>query len=875
MSINVPDAYAQWVDRSTVVWNTWLRPETECALEHAAVAAAGDVLAGAGSAIRLTPISGGLPPGLRGRYPHLADSQAFDVGLRDVAALRAALRSPLVATKRDAAGRLLTATGVQLAGVLDDLFAAAVAESLGPAWQDGVPVLAVWAPTARSVMLKLYVTASGGQHELVPMRLDESTGIWSVTGRPNWRDRYYTFLVTVYAASVSAVVTNEVTDPYSLSLSADSVRSQLVDLSDPRLAPATWLAARPSGLVRPDHACVYELHIRDFSASDVTVPRPLRGTYSAFTVTDSAGMRELRDLAASGLTHVQLMPAFDFATVPDRVADRLAPARELAFFPPDSERQQGCIAEISSRDAYDWGYDPLHYTVPEGSYATEPNGWARITEFRSMVGALHDAGLLVIMDVAYNHTHAALQDERSVLDRIVPGYYQRLRDDGTVSTGTSCLDTAPEHLMMGKLVIDSMITWAVHYRVDGFRVDLMGFHPKENILAVRHELDAIGSADNRTFLLYGEGWNFGDVADDRRFIQATQRNMAGTGVGTFNDRLRDAVRGGGLLDTDPRAQGFGSGLCTAPNGAAVNGACAAQQSRLLGYQAVIEAGLTGNLSSYPFTRPDNIGAQAKAAAYNAEPGEAITYVDCHDNETLFDILAHKLPRDTSMADRVRMQSLCLAIVLLGQGTAFVLAGSERLRSKSLDRNSYNSGDWFNRLLWDCREGNGFGAGLPPAPDNKAYWDYDRPLLADRALRPDCAAIDAARAQFRDFLRIRRSSPGFSLGSATEIRKRVSFPSAGTADDAAGTPGVIRMRIDTTGLDQHWTALFVTFNAMGQTCIQEIEFPDRAQIALHPVQATSRDHTVRKAAFNPASRTLTVPARTATVFTQAPAQDVTG
>lgn len=860
MNPDVPDAFAQWTDRTTLVWNVPLEGGTRCTLEYADVATAGEVLASGGIAIPLTLMPGGLPPQLRGAYPHLAAGQAFAVGYGSIEQVRDALRSPLIATARDDAGRLLAVTGVQLAGILDDLFGAAATERLGPTWRDGVPRLAIWAPTARAVTLKLHAQASGGQHEQLTMRLDDATGIWSVTGQPGWRDRYYTFVVTVYAPGVNAMVSNEVTDPYSLSLSADSVRSQLVDLADPRLAPPGWGTLPSPAPVRQDQACVYELHIRDFSASDPTVPAPLRGRYSAFTVTGSAGMRELRDLAGSGLSHVQLMPAFDFAAVPDREADQLVPACDLAAFPPDSDRQQACVAAVSSRDAYDWGYDPLHYTVPEGSYATDPDGWVRILEFRAMIQALHRAGLMVVMDVVYNHTHAAGQDDRSVLDRIVPGYYQRLRDDGTVSTGTSCLDTAPEHVMMGKLVIDSMTTWAEHYLIDGFRVDLMGFHPRQNMIAARAALDSIGNATGRTFLLYGEGWDFGDVAGDRRFVQATQRNMAGTGIGTFNDRLRDAVRGGGPLDPDPRAQGFGSGLYTDPNGATVNGNDDAQRASLLRCQAVIEAGLTGNLSSYPYAGPT--ATIAAAAAYNAEPGEAITYVDCHDNETLFDILAHKLPERTSMADRVRMQSVCLAIALLGQGAALLLAGSERLRSKSMDRNSYTSGDWFNRLLWDRRQGNGFGAGLPPAPDNSAYWMYDRPLLANPALRPDYAAIDSARDQFLDFLKIRRSSPGFSIGSAAEIRKRVSFPPA-----TAGTPGVIRMRIDTAGIDEHWTALLVIVNATPRPYLEHLHLPHRTRIALHPVQAASRDRVVRQSGFDPSSGILRVPARTAAVFTE--------
>jgi pullulanase-type alpha-1,6-glucosidase len=852
-------AYAQWVDRATLVWNTPLTGPYRCALEYAADASVADIVTGHGSAIPLEAAAG-LPERLRGRYPHLIACQCFDVAAPDPRQLRDALASPLIATQRNDRNDLLAATGVQMPGVLDDLFTAAAAEQLGPTWNGAIPRLAVWAPTARLVTLKLYDTASGSSHQRVPMRRDDTTGVWSVTGHPSWRDRYYTYLVTVYAPSAQAIVDNEVTDPYSLSLSADSQRSQLIDLSDPALAPPGWQVLPKPPPVRQDQASVYELHVREFSATDATVPEPLRGTYLAFTVGESAASQSLRELAADGLTHVQLMPAFDFGAVPDRRADQLIPPCDLVSLPPDSDHQQQCIAAIGDRDAYDWGYDPWHYTVPEGSYSTDPDGWRRIKEFRGMIAALHEAGLRVVMDVVYNHTHAAGQSRGSVLDRIVPGYYQRLRNDGTVLNDTSCPDTAPEHLMMGKLVIDSVVTWADQYKIDGFRFDLMGFHPKANIVAVRAALDALTHVQGRSILLYGEGWNFGDVADDARFVQATQRNMAGTGIGTFNDRLRDAVRGGTPFDEDPRLQGFGSGLLTAPNGASVNGNRRSRRLRLLHYREQIEIGLTGNLENYQIARSPGRKTATDGGGYNAQPSEAITYVDCHDNATLFDTLAHKLPRGTSMADRVRMQSLSLAIVLLGQGLAFVLAGSDRLRSKSLDRNSYRSGDWFNRLLWNCEDGNGFGAGLPPAPDNQAYWNYDRPLLADRALKPDCAAIDAAHSQFREFLRIRHSSPAFCLGSAAEIQKRMSFL-------VTKTPGVIGMSINTTGLEPHWQAIIVIFNASSKTQSSTVSVPKGAQVALHPVQAESADQIVRQSAYNSRSRTLTVPGRTVAVFTQ--------
>ena len=228
---------------------------------------------------------------------------------------------------------------------------------------------------------------------------------------------------------------------------------------------------------------------------------------------------------------------------------------------------------MAGADGFNWGYDPLHYTTPEGSYATDPDGPARTRQFREMVKGINRAGLRVVMDVVYNHTPAAGQDPKSILDRIVPGYYQRLDPaTGAVETSTCCSNTATEHLMMGKLLVDSVLTWATQYKVDGFRFDLMGHQPKALMVRLRRELDALtrkrDGVDGERIFLYGEGWNFGEVADNARFVQASQLNMAGTGIATFSDRLRDAVRGGGPFDADPGVQGFASGLFTDPNGVA-------------------------------------------------------------------------------------------------------------------------------------------------------------------------------------------------------------------------------------------------------------------------------------------------------------------
>ncbi|MEE6270935.1 pullulanase-type alpha-1,6-glucosidase [Streptomyces diastatochromogenes] len=846
-------AEAQWIDRTTVVWKG--------AQPVAAQLEFGDPADRDGrptGRLRLSP--GTLTPAERAAYPHLTGYPAFTVDPRDRALAATALRGRLVATQRTADGP--RTTGVQLPGVLDDLYGTrARRAALGPVFHAGRPTLAVWAPTARTVALEL-----AGRR--VPMHRDGASGVWSVRGDRAWAGKPYRYLVTVWAPDAGRTVTNAVTDPYATALTTDSARSLVVDLADPRLAPAGWAALRKPAAVPLRRARIQELHVRDFSIEDPTSRHP--GQYLAFT-DDSAGMRHLKALAAAGTTHVHLLPVFDFSSVPERRADQQRPACDLPALPADSARQQECVAATADRDGYNWGYDPLHYTVPEGSYASDPDGTARTVEFRRMVQGLNGIGLRTVMDVVYNHTAAAGQDDpRAVLDRIVPGYYHRLLDDGTVATSTCCAGTAPEHTMMGKLVVDSVVTWAKQYKVDGFRFDLMGHHPKANVLAVRKALDALTPArdgvDGKAVVLYGEGWNFGEVADDARFVQATQRNMAGTGIATFNDRARDAVRGGGPFDADPRVQGFASGLATDPNASPANGDSAAQRARLLHYQDLIKVGLTGNLAGYAFTDTTGrrvTGAQVDyggaPAGYAAAPGDALAYVDAHDNETLYDALAYKLPPGTSAADRARMQVVALATAALAQGPALSQAGSDLLRSKSLDRNSFNSGDWFNALHWQCTDdpggataGNGFGRGLPPAADNKDKWPYAKPLLADPALRPDCATRNAASAAYRDLLRIHATEPAFGLATTAAVQSALSFPRSGPDE----TPGVLTMRL---------ADLVVVFNATPQRQAQSVPALAGHPYALHPVQAHGADRTTATAAYDPASGTFTVPPRTVAVF----------
>ncbi|MBY8876459.1 pullulanase-type alpha-1,6-glucosidase [Actinacidiphila acidipaludis] len=854
---------AQWIDRDTVAWQT-SAPSVSQQLVYApdgGLTVKDGALTGEGHWLRLNKVAGGLTDAQLARFPQLKGYTAFSVDPRDRGRTTDALRGQLVATQRASNGALLAATGVQTQGVLDDLYApAASTDALGPVFgAHGTPRLSVWAPTAHSVSVEI-----GGR--TVPMARNAASGVWSVTGTPAWTGKPYLYDVTVWAPSVQKLVVNKVTDPYSVALTADSRQSLLVNLADPKLAPKGWTTLAKPPAAPMSRAEIQELHIRDFSVADTTVPAADRGKYTAFTDTSSAGMTHLRDLAKAGINYVHLLPAFDFSSVPEKTADQAQPECDLASYAPDSDQQQACVARTAATDAYNWGYDPFHFTVPEGSYATDPDGTARTVQFRQMVQGLNTAGLRVVMDVVYNHTSAAGQADTSVLDKIVPGYYQRLMPDGSVANSTCCANTAPENTMMGKLVVDSIVTWAKEYKVDGFRFDLMGHHPKANILAVRKALDALTPAkdgvDGKKIILYGEGWNFGEVADNARFVQATQANMAGTGIATFSDRARDAVRGGSPFDADPGVQGFASGLYTDPNSSTANGTPAEQKARLLHYQDLIQVGLTGNLRQFGFT--DSAGKQVTGAeidyngapaGYADAPGDALAYADAHDNESLYDALGYKLPAGTSAADRARMQVLAEATTALSQGPALYQAGSDLLRSKSLDRNSFDSGDWFNAIHWSCDQGNGFGRGLPQAADNQSKWDYAKPLLTAPQLNPGCAVVQGASAAYQDLLRIRTGEDAFHLTTAAQVQQQVSFPLSGTDE----TPGVITMKAGD---------LVVVFNATPQRQTQRVDSLAGTRYALHPVQAAGADPVVKTAAYTAATGTFSVPARTVAVFTTA-------
>jgi len=878
---------AHWVSADTIAWDIVANPQVTYRLHSSRNAgmtfADGDVQGG--QSVDLSLVPGGLSDELKAKFPHLADYTALRVptGVN----VKELLKGQLFVSARTAEQGVVEATGLQIPGVLDDLYAAAASsQRLGVSYP-GAPgqsmTVRLWAPTAQDVKLLVFPDATSTATTTVQMTLNATTGVWSTAVDANRDGQFYLFQVQVYAPTTGRVETNRVTDPYSVSLSTNSQRSQFANLASAALKPAGWDRMMKPRLDAFEDIVLYELHVRDFSITDQSVPAAQRGTFKAFTQLGSNGMGHLRELSRDGLTHVHLLPVFDIATieeVPGRRTEVITRFNELRALPPNSEQQQAIIEPLRDRDGFNWGYDPYHYNVPEGSYSTNPNGTTRIVEFRDMVQALNTVGLRVVMDVVYNHTAASGQSEKSVLDKVVPGYYHRLSVasgfEGQVERSTCCENTATEHAMMEKLMIDSVVQWAKEYKVDGFRFDLMGHHMKANMVKLRAALDALtlerDGVDGRKIYLYGEGWNFGEVANGQRGVNATQRNMAGTGIGTFSDRLRDAVRGGGPFDAGVGAkkQGFINGLFTDPNGTD-QGSPADQRAALLRATDQIKVGMAGNLASFTLTnsagqvvRGNDVDYNGSPAGYTADPQEVITYIEAHDNETLFDAIQLKAAPTATITDRVRMQNLGISIVMLGQGIPFFQAGQDFLRSKSGDRNSYNSGDWFNRIDWTLNE-NAWGSGLPPQGENNDNWDVLRPVLGDPTIKPTRANMVSAYAHFREMLRIRKSSPLFRLRTAAQINSMVSFLNTGPNQ----TPGLIVMRIQDTGatdIDARAEQVVVLINANKTSVSFTAAELQNVRLQLHPEQRRSFDAAVRGATYNAAVGRFTIPPRTTAVFT---------
>lgn len=831
-----------------------------------------------------------MPEMLQGQYPHLAHFNAYslDIPLQQIKAL---LKQPLVVVEREATKGKTLGTFVQIGHIIDEVYTskgqdANEVNDLGATLLDRSTRFKLWAPTAQNVSLLLFERdKQPAKTHKIPMVEDNNSGVWQVTVPEELSSTYYRYQVTVYHSVSGQVETIQTTDPYSLSLSMDSEYSQVIDLQQPNTFPSGWMEQKDVPLMAPEDNVLYETHIRDFSAHDLSLSDPLyRGKYAAFTDKKSDGFKYLQGLAKAGVNSIHLLPTFDIGSVgenTDQVIDIDDPiekacniAKHLPFcttLPSEKMSIRGYLEQLSAEDSsreslisamrtfdnYNWGYDPFHFTVPEGSYALQPEGKSRIVEFRAMVQQLHNMGFRVIMDVVYNHSHQAGLGPKSVLDRIVPGYYHRLDPITGLITQSSCCDnTATERVMMEKLMIDSLVVWARDYKIDGFRFDLMAHQPKSAMLKARK---AVREVDPDTYF-YGEGWNFGEVANNKRFVQASQLNMAGTEIGTFTDRLRDAVRGGSVTNSAAnlrKNQGIGNGLGVIPN--------ELQNEGLDAYYLKMDQlriGLAGNLANFPLmTRSGKLklGQEVpygeQPTGYALDPADTINYVSKHDNQTLWDNNQYRVAYHLSPQQRTLMQVQNLSFVLLAQGIPFIHMGSEMLRSKGFLRDSYDYGDWFNKVDFSLKTNN-YNIGLPPKEKDQVNWPLIKTLLKQNQGR-DLVSSENIRFSvqgFLDLLTIRMTSALYRLTNEADVIEKVKFHNTGSNQQL----GLIVMSI--AGDAKHPGQL-VLFNTSEHP--QSFQLPKFHQYALHPVLASSANFAAKKSYVN--SGIFTVAPLTTAVF----------
>lgn len=515
-------------------------------------------------------------------------------------------------------------------------------------------VFRLWAPTAQKVTVNLYASGTAGTEDLLEQleMVPDVQGTWIAEKNADLNGIYYTYLVTVND------VTQEACDPYARSTGVNGHRAMVIDLE--ATDPTGWdQDADPNAGKNITDAVIYELHVRDLSMNEHSGIRH-KGFFLGLTETGtvspqgiSTGLDHIKNL---GITHIHLLPSYDF----------------------------GFTDESLPEPQYNWGYDPVNFNVPEGSYSTDPyHGEIRVAEMKQMVKALHDNGLSVILDVVYNHVY---HDQPFCFNQIVPNYFSRVDENGVWSNGSFCgNDTASERTMVRKYIVDSVNYWADEYHIDGFRFDLVGLLDVQTI----NEIVRTVRQKHPNVIFYGEGWDMPTTltkTDVELAIQPNSRKLPGFAF--FSDTIRDLMRGDIHEHTAP---GFVSGAKTA--------------------------------------REDLDASFMGMPEWAAEPCQCINYVSCHDNHSLFDRIALTSP-DATREDRIRMNNLAAAFSILSQGTPFFQAGEEMLRTKpdgngGFDDNPYRAPDSVNALKWEDLN----------FPEYQRNVEYYKGLLAFRKAHP--------------------------------------------------------------------------------------------------------------------------------------------
>lgn len=515
---------------------------------------------------------------------------------------------------------------------------------LGASYSKKATTFKVWSPNAASVRVNIFAHGSDNEGDAGSimsraMSLDKTTGVWSVTINGDLLNKYYTYSVT------HGKTTKETADVYAKACGVNGQRSMVVDLSTTN--PDGWENDKHVLVQNQTDASVWEISVADFSSSESSgVSEANRGKYLAFTEegttvngVQGASSTCVDYLKKLGVKYVQIMPFYDFGSVDE---------------------------SKNIMDQYNWGYDPVNYNCPEGSYSTNPKkGEVRIKECKQMIQALHNAGIGVIMDVVYNHTYTS----DSWLQRTVPNYYYRMNNDGTFSNGSGCSnDTASEHLMFRKYMIDSVTYWASEYHIDGFRFDLMGLHDVTTMNSIRTALDNLyADGSGSQILMYGEAWDMATNCDEGTVL-ASQKNLKQLSdrIGAFDDTIRDAIKG---------------------STGGTDGAFVQEGSR----RANLKTGIAGQSDT--------------TTGWANVPSQCVTYASCHDNLCLYDKLVGSVygadgKYRKRYEDLVAMNKLSAAIVITSQGIPFSLGGEEFCRSKDGDENSYASSRKENMLDWE-------------------------------------------------------------------------------------------------------------------------------------------------------------------------------
>lgn len=808
----------------------------------------------------------------------------------------------------------LLGTRVQAQTIIDSLYVGggkAEAEDLGLTYSDSGITLKTWAPTAEN--LSVVVFAAGiprFEEKTVGMTEDTSTGVWSVTLPLTDDGKFYRLSVSVVDQGSGTLRNVQTPDPYGVSASTDSVLSQFVNLNHELLIPEGWanhtIADGRTEDLSVDEIMVYSGYLRDFTADDTAVTEANRGKYLGLTEAAATARTHLAALQDAGVTHLNFLPLADsfgvteaesyqlnlddtifsfcrqFASeiktrdkeerplgdicdngeLGDQQTIRSAIEQLLAATTVDEDTMDTIpdtaqitqaytlLENIRRVDNFNWGYAPILPNVPEGSFASLSDGPTRVLELRQMVQAIHGMGLRVSMDVMYSYfTASGLENPKSVFDKLVPGYYIR-RDPVSGLTATEVgspeegvtevfADTASENAMMADFIKDSLEFWATEYKIDAFR--FVGIDAIDS--------DAIAAASAAVQAINPEAYVYGKVNGGVETVGSNTGEQAGTGVGEYNEVLAAELRNLTLF----------------------------KASDLRSIDK-IRVGLAGNLASFPFYSA--LGAEVTGSemlpfgASGESPSESVAYVTQHENgqATLWDLM-HLGENYTDVVsaldadERTRVQLLTLSIPAFAQGGKAFQLGTDLLRSRSLETEASNSGDWFNKVDFS-ETGNNWGVALPLSPEDTSAEEL---VFEDAALSGGLSAqISRAADVFAEYLEIASSSELFNLTSAADINARVGFHNQGVDQ----TPGVIVMSIDdaaeVTSIDSVYDAIVIVFNATGDVVNQAISTANNFD--LHPVQDSGADSVISAGAsftYDPGTDvgTFTVPAYSTAVFVQ--------